>query len=72
MVQTIYNWQFIKGLQVWTELVGEGARRFPANIPMENATTQNEENNWFRELAHPLVEIISITQRLNQKTIIII
>uniref|UniRef100_A0A914HKD5 Nucleolar complex protein 2 homolog n=1 Tax=Globodera rostochiensis TaxID=31243 RepID=A0A914HKD5_GLORO len=58
LIQTVYNWQFVKGLQLWTLVICEGAKRF-------QPTTSSDQNvNWFRELIHPLVEIISSFWRL--------
>jgi hypothetical protein len=44
------------GLQLWAGLICDGTRRFPK--------VREGEPNFFAELAHPLVEIISITERL--------
>uniref|UniRef100_A0A1I8BQ31 Nucleolar complex protein 2 homolog n=1 Tax=Meloidogyne hapla TaxID=6305 RepID=A0A1I8BQ31_MELHA len=65
LIQRVYNWQFLKGLQLWTSLVCEGTRRF-TSITEEKPSSNNfdDKNNWFKELTHPLVEIVLIMGRL--------
>ncbi|CAK5069467.1 unnamed protein product [Meloidogyne enterolobii] len=69
LIQRVYNWQFLKGLLLWTSLICEGTQRFTSiTIEEKSSSTNNFDedcrNNWFKELTHPLVEIVLIMGRL--------
>ncbi|KAI1720017.1 noc2p family domain-containing protein [Ditylenchus destructor] len=54
MMQKIYNWQFIQGLYLWSNVVSHGSK---------SGTTSPIEHRWFKEVGYPLVEIISILRK---------
>uniref|UniRef100_A0A915MYG1 Nucleolar complex protein 2 homolog n=1 Tax=Meloidogyne javanica TaxID=6303 RepID=A0A915MYG1_MELJA len=69
LIQRVYNWQFLKGLLLWTSLICEGTQRFTSITTEEKSSSTNNfdedcRNNWFKELTHPLVEIVLIMGRL--------
>ncbi|KAL3113506.1 hypothetical protein niasHT_013616 [Heterodera trifolii] len=60
LIQTVYNWQFVKGLQLWVLVICEGSKRF--------RPSSDKSANWFFELVHPLVEVINSLWRLFPST----